>query len=731
MRMTIKAKLASAFGAIMLLLIGLVYVSITGMRDTNATVETLVDESAESLELATAIKEPVGLAFAEMRGVVLAETDLGQDQRNARMQEAYALAERLAGELRPLLSPAEEAYLDEFERQWQEYKDITAEVYHLAQINSGIRARNQAFEELSPLGVQLDAAMITIDEAVERNSTIDDLAFNDILLTLSDSINEMEANLLSAILATSDENQALFFDGSENALTSAEGALNELTVVMGNYARSDVNAMKVLWENYKETFSTILDLAVQGTNDKAEELIDGPGRTARLEATKAVNDLVSNLSDNMASDKNAASMAYASNRTTLFVVGALALAIGIIAAVWISISISRGLVRAVEVARRVSVGDLNVDATPTTNDEVGDLLTAMSEMNSSLREMAGVAEEIASGNLRVEAKRRSDVDTFGIAFEDMLTKLRDVVSNASRATDGVASGADAMSGAANEVSQGATQQAAAAQEASAAMEQMVANIGQSADNASQTEKIATQAAQEATDSGGAVNEAVTAMKTIAEKINIIQEIARQTDLLALNAAVEAARAGQHGKGFAVVASEVRKLAERSQLAAQEIGELSTKTVDVSQRAGEMLQSLVPSIRRTSDLVQEISAATREQNTGAEQVNQAIRELDSVIQQNAAASTEVASVCEELAGQSDELRNVISFFKLEKEEGRLDIAGRKPKSSTSMAKSSRGVAAIRPNTEIPKKKANHSGMNGKANGSGVEVDLGSDIPFEPY
>ena len=70
------------------------------------------------------------------------------------------------------------------------------------------------------------------------------------------------------------------------------------------------------------------------------------------------------------------------------------------------------------------------------------------------------------------------------------------------------------------------------------MEQMAANIKQTADNASQTEKIARQSAGDAEKSGDAVGRAVLAMQTIVERITIVQEIARQTDLLALNAAVE-------------------------------------------------------------------------------------------------------------------------------------------------------------------------------------------------
>jgi methyl-accepting chemotaxis protein len=302
----------------------------------------------------------------------------------------------------------------------------------------------------------------------------------------------------------------------------------------------------------------------------------------------------------------------------------VALLVGIAVAVAITLLITRPILRATAAVQKIATGDLTETLTVTSQDEVGQISEALNRM---------------------------------------LDSLRTVVGEVTTAADNVASGSEEMSATAQQLSQGASEQAASAEETTSSMEEMTSSIQQNADNARQTDKLATQAADDAGTGGEAVAKTVSAMKEIAAKISIIEEIARKTDLLALNAAVEAARAGEHGKGFAVVASEVRKLAERSQTAAAEISQLTAGGVTVAEGAGALLVKLVPDIRKTAGLVQEIAAASAEQNTGAAQVNKAIQQLDQVIQQNSSASEEMASTAEELSSQAEQLQAAIAFFKV--------------------------------------------------------------------
>ncbi|MDP3844924.1 MAG: methyl-accepting chemotaxis protein [Pseudomonas sp.] len=300
------------------------------------------------------------------------------------------------------------------------------------------------------------------------------------------------------------------------------------------------------------------------------------------------------------------------------------------------------------------------------------LLLGMMITRSLMRQLGGepgdavdTLQQVAAGDLTVEVQLRAgDQVSLLYSLQQMVLRLRSVMSDVRSNAEALASASEQISASAQSLSQTTSEQAANVEETSASVEEIASTVSQNTENAKITDSMASQSAKDAVEGGDAVRDMVSAMRKIAEKIGIIDDIAYQTNLLALNAAIEAARAGDHGKGFAVVAAEVRKLAERSQVASQEIGSVASSSVTLAERAGNLLNQMVPSIRKTADLVQEISSASREQNTGLEQINLAVGQLAQTTQINASASEELSSTAEEMSAQAIELQEMIQFFRID-------------------------------------------------------------------
>jgi len=321
----------------------------------------------------------------------------------------------------------------------------------------------------------------------------------------------------------------------------------------------------------------------------------------------------------------------------ILIVSSVALALGIYLAVMLTRGITKPIAEAVAFAKKITTGDLTGTISASSNDEIGNLVASLKDMNSNL---AGIVEQVRSG-------------TYTIAT----------------ASSQIAAGNLDLSSRTEE-------QASSLEETASSMEELTSTVKQNADNARQANSLAMTASEVARKGGVVVAEVVGTMsaindssRKIVEIIAVIDGIAFQTNILALNAAVEAARAGEQGRGFAVVASEVRNLAQRSAAAAKEIKTLigdSVEKVEVGAKlvdqAGTTMNEIVESVKHVTDIMGEITAASQEQTAGIEQINTAITQMDEVTQQNAALVEEAAAAAESLQDQAANLLQVVSVFK---------------------------------------------------------------------
>ncbi|TCI36285.1 methyl-accepting chemotaxis protein [Exiguobacterium sp. SH4S7] len=321
--------------------------------------------------------------------------------------------------------------------------------------------------------------------------------------------------------------------------------------------------------------------------------------------------------------------------------GALSIALGI----YITRLIVRPIRELNRLMSRAGAGDLTVESTYVSRDELGSLSTSFNEMKDSLRELIGNVTSTAGRVATSSDDLKSNVEETTKATEMVAVTMEEIASGSLRQLTRVKE----SNGTLTELTNGIHHVSDSAQQMTELSEGALRKVGTGNDL---IETLETQLEE--------MNEKVKTLQHVIGQLDVrsqeigtitgtISGIAEQTNLLALNAAIEAARAGDHGRGFAVVASEVKKLAEESAVATKLIASLITDTQTETKQAVKTMHVVEDDMAHSVTNVQQAGTAFDEIKLAIEEVSRKVEEVSGAVEEMAAGATEVLTSVHEIQG----------------------------------------------------------------------------------
>ncbi|TFZ34007.1 methyl-accepting chemotaxis protein [Pseudomonas syringae] len=362
----------------------------------------------------------------------------------------------------------------------------------------------------------------------------------------------------------------------------------------------------------------------------------------------------------------AASASYEQTRIIALSAIGLVLALTLLLAWRLSVSIIHPVRQALHIASTIADGDLSEHPIPDGKDETAQLLitlgrmrtnlhstidqiyAAAAQLSQSVQEMGSIAEASAL-NLQLQ---NTEIEQAAVAVNQMSQAAIEVAGNASNTVT---------------ESEASTQAAAQGQEKLSAtilsIKELTKNV---LDSSHQAEGLAERT------------------QSISSILDVIRAIANQTNLLALNAAIEAARAGEAGRGFAVVADEVRSLAQRTSASTAEIEGLisgvqqSTQqtasslrhtatqanlTMEQAASTGEALQVIIQSTATINDRNLLIASAAEQQAQVATEADRNLSSIRDLSSQTASGAQQTTVASNALSMLANDLNLMVQRFVL--------------------------------------------------------------------
>ncbi|MDF2610335.1 MAG: methyl-accepting chemotaxis protein [Lachnospiraceae bacterium] len=486
---------------------------------------------------------------------------------------------------------------------------------------------------------------------------------------LKENLLEIRSELLRAVLYDDAGITKSSIDSIEKLITEDEAYLESYgNRQLSDGAREIWNAFLKDTEEYRIGRQEIMDLAMAGKYDEAEQSLSAVTKV-RVSMFEKIDQLIAR-NETMAKEDNDENIATA-NRSSFIMYSSItaglviAVALGLILALSISTAVKKGLIFAEALGR----GDLTVEISSSSNDELGKLISSLNEAQTNMKDIVvnviQQSEEVTASSEELSA-----------TLEEITGVFETINTNTNTITGGVLdirTATEELTATIDQVNVGVTQLATASSEGNQEAVEIKTRAMNIKNQGNESRLLADQLYKEKQNNILDSIEKGKVVDEIALIANSIDEIAEQTNLLALNAAIEAARAGEHGKGFAVVAEEIRKLAEQS---TGYVKNITTVVHNVQQafssladNAKEILEFVDGRVKSDYNLLVDtgsnyekdavyVNGFSQDTASMAEELNASTEEISSVIQTIASNIEDTANSFEQIRDNMDQTTTAI-------------------------------------------------------------------------
>jgi methyl-accepting chemotaxis protein len=352
------------------------------------------------------------------------------------------------------------------------------------------------------------------------------------------------------------------------------------------------------------------------------------------------------------------------------------LAIVSVAAIILSRTISKPIVKVTETLKDISEGegDLTRSIQVNSKDEIGSLAHYFNETLDKIKKMIIVIKNETTGLSHIGTDLSSNMTETAAAINQITSNIQSIEGQVINQSASVTETNATMEQVVTNIKKlnGHVEcQSDSVGKASSAIEEMVANIQsvtqtllKNAKNVKELKEASEVGRVDMQDVAADIKEIVQDSEGLLQINSVIQDIASQTNLLSMNAAIEAAHAGEAGRGFAVVAEEIRKLAEISgeqsktiTLVLKKIRGSIDKITSSSGNALSRFEVIDAGVKVVAEQEENIIKAMKEQETGTQQVLNGVVTVTDITRQVRSGSEEMLEGSEEVIHESQNLEKV--------------------------------------------------------------------------